>query len=478
MNNVTPESSRIDQILNWLYGRINYEHQINVAPRSFKLQNMRELLRLLGNPHEDYAIVHVAGTKGKGSVTSMVGNILSYSGQQTGIYTSPHLESIHQRMVIGNRPISDHQLADVLEMIRPIVEELDRESRQSGRRKVTFFEITTAAALLHFSRQKCDSAVLEVGLGGRLDSTNVCQPAVCVITSISIDHTRQLGSTVEKIAFEKAGIIKPGVPIVSGVRDLAAAEVIRNVAADQDAKLLAVDDAFHWEESDSGFRCHGNLFDADIGKFDLENLKLQMIGSHQKNNAAITVATCQVLSSLGWSLSDSDIRRGLWSTKLPGRTEVVNGNPTFVLDVAHNVASVKVLVKSLKNELKGWGEYSPKILICAFSREKNIGGMLQQLIPHFDLVIITKYQSNPRGVDAKEAFELACAVVSEDADVIYGQKKEQANDRCRILIEETPADALDLALAESGQSFICITGSVFLVAELRQPVLNLAKSSP
>ena len=235
----------MDHFLSKLYSRINYELKIRVEPRDFKLYNIRALLARVGDPHLDYPVIHIAGTKGKGSVATMTANILTASGRKTGLFTSPHLQRINQRIVVDGGPISDEDFEAVLEQLDPQIaamDELCAEIRKSRPNKnpdkknnpddwlspdpetglpltgkpLTFFEIMTAAAMLHFANNNCDGVVLEVGLGGRLDSTNVCEPAISVITNISLDHTRQLGSTVDKIAFEKAGIIKPGVPVVCG----------------------------------------------------------------------------------------------------------------------------------------------------------------------------------------------------------------------------------------------------------------------
>jgi len=237
----------MDQYLAKLYSRINYERQVRVEPQHFKLNNIRELLRRIDAPHLEYPVVHVAGTKGKGSVATMIAEILTASGRKTGLFTSPHLLRINERIIVGGQSISDLDFEAVLESLAPIIKTMDQISEEirsaatSSENKtcpvakqhapitakpLTFFEIITAAAMLHFANQNCDAVVLEVGLGGRLDSTNVCEPAATVITNISVDHTRQLGKTIDKIAFEKAGIIKPNVPVISGATAPEAAKVI------------------------------------------------------------------------------------------------------------------------------------------------------------------------------------------------------------------------------------------------------------
>lgn len=226
----------------FLFGRINYE-RTSLVPYStgeFKLDRIRRLLAALGDPHKKFPAIHIAGTKGKGSTAAMMASILQVAGYRVGLYTSPHLNSLEERFVVNGQLCSEPEFVSLVQEIQRAVHEI-AEQELSGVSpplgEHTFFEITTALGLLHFARQNVDAAVLEVGLGGRLDSTNVCLPAVCIITTISFDHTRQLGNTLALIAAEKAGIIKPGVPVVSGVTNDEPREVIRVIAAQQNAPL-------------------------------------------------------------------------------------------------------------------------------------------------------------------------------------------------------------------------------------------------
>jgi len=267
----------MDHFLAKLYSRINYELKIRVEPKDFSLNNIRALLARIGDPHLNCPVIHVAGTKGKGSVATMSANIVTASGRKTGLFTSPHLQRIHQRIVIDGIPISDQDFEAVLAQLDPQIAAMDtlcatiRESRPTEKperpvnpdewlapdpvsglplsgKPLTFFEIMTAAAMLHFANCQCDAVVLEVGLGGRLDSTNVCQPVVSVITNISLDHTRQLGSTIDKIAFEKAGIVKPGVPVVCGSNDPLAIETIESIATQRGTDMFLLGRDFSMEE--------------------------------------------------------------------------------------------------------------------------------------------------------------------------------------------------------------------------------------
>ena len=517
----------MDHFLSKLYSRINYELKIRVEPREFKLYNIRSLLARVGNPHLRYPVIHVAGTKGKGSVATMSANILTASGRKTGLFTSPHLQRINQRIVIDGKPISDQDFETVLAEFDPQIAAMDelcktiRETRLAEKPRpnsdhedwlipdpqtglpltgnpLTFFEIMTAAAMLHFANRKCDAVVLEVGLGGRLDSTNVCQPAVSVITNISLDHTRQLGTTVDKIAFEKAGIIKLGVPVVCGSNDPDAVEVIENVATERGADLFllgrdfAVEDKRLPEESTEEiikgqvakeqvasssfeFNCQGKLnfqnnvdgSDPEVAdqmpaEFDRQGLRVAMLGQHQRVNAALAVTAIEVLNAhQDWGIGADAISKGLLASELDGRGQVIGTSPTVVLDVAHNVASANVLLQTLESELTGWSTTHKKSLILAISTDKDYEGILQVLLPAFDQVWITKYQNNPRGVDAAELFEIAAKVAQQQSLDI------------EIDIAPTPVLAWQAAIDSlQPKGLLCCTGSVFLVAEL----IDLAKA--
>lgn len=502
-----PVSNPLDALLATLYNRINYERQSKITPRSFKLQNMREFLRRLGDPHLACPTIHVAGTKGKGSVATMIGQVLTAARRKTGVYVSPHLETINQRMLLDGFEISDEQLYDVLKRIEPVAEAMDQEADEDERRPLTFFEVTTAAAFCFFAEQQCDAVVLEVGLGGRLDSTNVCQPLVSVITNISFDHMRQLGNTLALIAGEKAGIIKPGVPVVSGVLAEEAAEVIESVARENQAPLfqlnrdffvaakvsniaeevepIAKEDAVSPAISQSDilscpFTITGQVNDEN---FSIDNVSLKMLGPHQRTNAAIAATAVKLFnqqSTAQPSVSDTAIRAGLATAAIAGRTEIVANRPTIMLDIAHNVASVGALVVTLQ-QLPQWQSASKKILIFSSSREKDEAGMLRPLLAQFDQIIFTKYQNNPRGREAVELLEIAEILLTENQTDTESKTQTHVDNRelgCAVvtlnkrvpdlLINELPESALATALSSASEDdFICIAGSAFLVAELR-----------
>jgi len=468
--NPAPTADALAKRLDELYGRINYERQIKVSEYKFRLNNMRELLKRLGNPQSDYPAIHVAGTKGKGSVATMTGSILTASGFRVGVYTSPHLEKINQRMAINGQVISDAQLLELLTQMRPTIEEMDREAAQStadhtGEQKsdqLTFFEITTAAAMLFFAQQSVDYAVMEVGLGGRLDSTNVCEPAVCVITNISLDHTRQLGNTIDKIAREKAGIIKPNVPVVSGAIDPEAAAAIAEVAANQSAALVQLEQDFHVEYPDEKANETPAAFDVtgvlDQHPLNVSGIELSLPGPHQRTNAALAVAAVNLLDDPQNRITPDSIRSGLAKATLPGRTEIVSTEPMVILDIAHNPASAAALANTLQTEIPAWQSTSRRTVIFATSQDKDAATMLSALAGCCDRIMLTQYQSNPRGLKLDQLTELAKT------------SPELTDSLSNVTVDSSPnpQSAFKAIYAESGpDDAICITGSAFLVAELR-----------
>lgn len=474
------ESSRpYDDALAYLYGRINYE-RLGHAGRSrwrLKLDRMRRLLGRLGDPHVGLPIVHVAGTKGKGSTATMVAAALSEAGYATGLYTSPHLECLQQRMQINGLACSAEELVSLVDTVRPAASEMDRLADGDPAGQPTFFEITTAMALLHFKLRRVQAAVLEVGLGGRLDSTNVCRPLVSVITSISFDHTQQLGKTLRAIAGEKAGIIKPGVPVVSGVLQDEPRQVVAETAHRRQSPLRQLDEHFeaHYlgpvavedETSRASATIRGRMHYArrDGGspslshKFggELADLRLGLWGRHQAANAALAVESLLLLREQGWSISETALRRGLAAARCPARVEVVSQRPRIVLDVAHNVASVAALIETLE-------EYLPatrRTLIFATSKDKDARGMLQLLAPRFDRILLTRYRNNAR-----------CASLA-DLQAVLEEVVQQRNlpPRC-VTLHDDPHEAVDSAIGEADdQRLLCVTGSFFLAAELRSVLL-------
>jgi dihydrofolate synthase/folylpolyglutamate synthase len=413
---------------------------------------MRSLLHRLGDPHRVLRIVHVAGTKGKGSTAAMLEAILRQAGYRTGLFTSPHLCRVEERFQVNGQPINRDELRAALRDIQGAV-------AQRPMPGLTFFEVATAAGFLHFRRRQCEAVVLEVGLGGRFDSTNVCDPAVAVITSISFDHEALLGDRLGKIAMEKAGIVKPGRPCISGATATEAREVIETICRERRAPLceLGVDFDYRYKPGHVG---DGILRQpcADVTTTCQRwpNLTINLLGEHQAANAAVAVATVEALRSAGWSLPDAAVRAGLAGVSWPARMEVVGHRPLTVLDCAHNVASARAVVETLESS------FSPcrRWLIFAGSADKDIDGIFRCLAPHFAGAWLTRYTQNPRSVPPERLAELWKEAGGTNATVARYPVEAWNSTRASV----NPDD------------LICITGSVFLAGELRPVLLEANKS--
>src|SRR5262245_14906717 len=411
-----------DEALAFWYGRINYEVRA-AKPGDLKLERMRALLKLLGDPHDRIRLVHVTGTKGKGSTCAMIASILRAAGYRVGLFTSPHLEHVEERIQVDGIPISHAELAARMDEVAGAVGAPDSHGAP-----ITFFEIGTALGFLHFCYRRCDIAVIEVGLGGRFDSTNVCTPLVSVLTNVGFDHTAQLGKTLEEIAYQKAGIIKRRVPVVSGVTQDGPREVIRRVAAEVNAPL--------WEVSR-----------------DAKRSTPALLGAHQVANAAVAVATIDRLRDTGMPIPDSAIDRGLAIVRWPARIEPVFEPPVVILDTAQHVPSVEALVVTLRESFPVPGR---KAVVFAVSADKNYAEMLRVLAGYFDHFHLTRY-GNPRCVPP----EKLAAVLAE---VAPGKP---------FTTHLTAAAAWAAARSAAGENdLLCITGSVFLAGELRPVVMG------
>ncbi len=460
-----PSTTKVDALLarhkaalQYLYARINYERipKLPYHDRCFKLERMQELVDRLGNPERAMRTVHVAGTKGKGSTSAMIGCILRASGIRTGVFSSPHLDRVEERMTVDGVECPAEDLVELVETLMPIIEAMDRDRAATGEQPAgpTYFEIITALALLHFVRCGVDTAVLEVGLGGRLDSTNVCLPEVAVITSISLDHTQQLGNTVELIAAEKAGIVKPGVPLVSGVTAPGPREVIRSICRQRGSRLIELGTDFDVE-----YRAPRGLADRDSrGEIDFEDrsgepvrlrsLPLGMVGRHQAVNAAVALAAIGQLRRMGHAILDEQILSGLAAARCPARIEVVGRRPTVIIDGAHNVASIEALIAAIEQSFSA----RKKILVFATTQDKDIAGMMRLVLPFFDEIILTRYRLNPRAVPPKELAAIAARLTGR---------------ACRVCSK--PVDAWNAARASAGpEDLVCVAGSFFLASELRR----------
>ena len=424
-------------VADFLASRINLEQSRGSShvKRGYKLERMRALLARLGNPQQQLTTVHIAGTKGKGSTAAMTASILRAAGYTIGLFTSPHISRFEERIAVNGNPIPSDSVIRLLRQIAA-AEESAEFSEQYG--QATYFEVLTALGWLYFEECNVDIVVLEVGLGGRLDSTNICQPTVTAITSISRDHTELLGNSLEEIAAEKGGIIKPNVPIVIGPLPAGARTVIEEIAQRQSAPLL---DA----SSIASTTREGN-FEVTTPRHTLGNLTLGLHGSYQQSNASVAVMIVETLDHSGIQVPAEAIREGLRSVQWPLRCEVFRESPTVLLDAAHNWASAGVLVDTL-HEFPA----DRRFLIFGSSRDKDFEGILRRLGPHFDVILLAKYASNRRSCDPRS---LAC----------YLRRLTNHPIHCVDSVQE----AWTQVKSWSGpRDLVCCTGSFFVAAELR-----------
>lgn len=463
------------EAIDYLFSRLNFEQRMPASNSAFRLERMERLLSELGDPHRQLQCVHVAGTKGKGSTCGMLQAMLLAAGQRTGLYTSPHLERIEERFNVGGSPCSEAELVALTATVAKAAQPLDRRGDAP-----TFFELTTAMALVHFVQTQVDWAVIEVGLGGRLDSTNVCLPQLAIITSISFDHMRQLGNTLEKIAAEKAGILKPGIPVICGIHQPGPREVVHRVAAERGCPLKQTGRDFQFRylpptprACDSPQRCGPGL-----GQFDysepqgksLRELQMGLAGEHQAANGAVAVAALGDLARRGLlTIDEAAIRLGLRNVRLPGRIELFDQfEPLVVLDTAHNDASLQALLQTLSGTFRA----RRKLAVIAASEDKPPRRLLPPLLEWADALIFTRFLNNPRSTPPEKLERAARQYLAE-----LPQLADRANRPPALLTAAAPHEAFARALAESSRDdLICLTGSFFLAAELRPLLLPAAAS--
>ena len=452
---------RLDPIytdaVRYLYDRINYEKTSDrpYDQRTYRLARMEHLLHELDDPHLAAPVIHIAGTKGKGSVSWFIAESLRRAGLSVGLYTSPHLLHLEERFVVGGIPCSPHELVEQIEKLKKAADATARTSHGCP----TFFEMTTALAWALFAHRKSDVNVIEVGLGGRLDSTNVCNSCLEIITSISFDHQQQLGNTIALIAAEKAGIIKRNVSVISGARHPDARSVIRAKCIETNSPLweLGVDfDVTLQAEFFDEYASYASTMDffplsARVPMTSLRNLAVLMPGRHQGDNAAIAIAAWQRLCSDGWSLPQTALVDALASTQVSCRIEVVSTNPITVIDTSHNVASIEALINALTDHFAP----SKKTVVFACSKDKEYSKMIDQILAYADRLIVTQFQNNPRAMPVEKLEEIA---------------KEKVDQQKNVEIFSAPSSilAVEHAIRSSlPYELICITGSFFLASETR-----------
>ncbi len=408
--------------------------------RGFNLARVERVLEAVGSPHQRVPVVHIAGTKGKGSTATFVYRILLAAGYRAGLYTQPHLVSPRERFQTCGGCITRAQMAGLLEQLQPAFD----EHRESELGRLTFYEVYTVMAFAYFAQAALDVAVLEVGMGGRLDATNVVDPVVSVVTPVDIDHVDALGNTLEQIAGEKAGIIKPAKPVVMGHQQTSAEAVIRRAAAAVEAPL--VDVRAEIETTRAGAR-----LDADVCSFHgrdirLGDVRLRLVGAHQTQNAATAIAVARLLRDAGWSVPGRAIRDGLQQARIHGRFHVVRlpDGRRCVLDAAHTPASGAALARTLREATSG----EPITLIVGMSSDKDAAGFAQALAPAASHVVLTRAESNPRAFDPEHLAALF-------------------SPHCESLSVE---QSLPAAVANAPGDTVCVTGSVYIVGDALRDV--------
>ena len=437
------------QAIDYLSSYTDYE----VVPRlahnaaNYDLRRVEELLARLGNPHLAARSVHITGTNGKGSTAAMVASALTLSGYITGLYTSPHLHTWRERVRVNGELISEEEFITLVERLKPEVEAVNQKATYG---RLTTFELVTTLAYAYFELKRADFQVLEVGLGGKFDATNVIQPEVCLITSVSFDHTEVLGNSLPEIAAEKAGIIKSGSIVVTSPQPSEVAQVIEETCLGCGVELVRVGSDVTWQSLSADFDRQLFRVRGRLGSYELS---IPFLGRHQLDNAATAVAALEVLAEKGFGISRESIVDGLARVSWPGRLQILGHHPLLVVDGAHNPDSARRLRQSLEQ----YFEFDRAILIIGTSSDKDVVGIVSELTPLFDRVIVTRTR-HPRAMAPP-------SIVAE-----FRRHGVEAQ------VAEAIPEALSLALNIAGtQDLVCATGSLFVVGETIDEVNKLGR---
>ena len=436
--------SNYKQAIKYLFDRTDYEKESRVSYNvtTFNLDRMVKLLSLLGNPHNKINTIHIAGTKGKGSTATMLARMLESNEYKVGLYTSPHVVHLHERIAVNSQMISEEEMLGLMNRVYAPVEKVSKTSPP------TFFEIMTALAFLHFADAKVDISVIETGLGGRLDSTNVIKPKVIGITSLSIDHKYQLGNTLESITREKTGIFKAGIPIVTVQQLPEAMRILKSQAIAVNAPLSVtgsdIDFSYRFETSREDGPHTRVCLTTPTSRF--EHLKVPMCGNHQAINCGLALAMLDKLKTLGYKIDDEKAAQGLSGVSLQGRMEMICGDPRIMIDAAHNAASIEALMLAIGQHIP----YDSMVVIFGCNNDKDIEGMLAKLQYGADKVIFTR-SSSAKAVPPQELADMYTE--------ICGKMCQTAS---------SLGEALQLAKnAVSREDLICITGSFYLIGQAK-----------
>lgn len=437
----------LDYIWGQAKGLVNLEKATAPSRAPYTLERMNRLMEAVGNPQKQLRVVHVAGTKGKGSTAAMIEAVLRAAGYRTGFYSSPHLHDPRERIRLDGKMIPEATFTDLVNRLYPLFDSYEG---------TTTFEALTAMMFVWYAESNVDVAVLEVGLGGRLDATNLVTPLVSVITPLALEHTIILGDTIEEIAFEKAGIIKEGVPVVTSAQSPAAMEVLKRIASERHAPFTIAPD--QWTMTFRSVSLDGqrfNLTPADPSQPAYQDVQLRLLGKHQQRNALLAVSALETIrATLPWE--ERALRQGLATVNWYARVEVLSQNPYLMVDGAHTIESANALITTLNDVFDG--EIPPATLIFGVSSDKHPMEILRAFGPLAERVIFTQSE-HPRAAPARDV-AIQCGF-SEDA-----------------LVTDSVAAALDLALTNSGENdLIVVAGSLFVAAEAREYAIAVGIST-
>lgn len=438
-------NTHYQQALDYLYSFVDYSltRALRYSPEKFNLSRMEKLAEICGNPQTAYPVIHIAGTKGKGSTAAMIASCLNAAGFRVGLYTSPHLSEFTERIQVDGEQISKEELVDLVDWLKPFVSQVS---------ELTTFELTTLLGFEYFKQKKVDFGVIEVGLGGRLDATNIITPLVSVITALSMDHMNVLGNTLEKIAFEKGGIIKPGKPVVLSPQKPEAREVIQNICGERASSLIQVNEDIHFTPIQHDLSTQSLQIWNETGvnstysKNHPLDVVLPLLGFHQMENAATAFGVLMEVRNAGYEISEIALKKGFSTVKWPARFEILQKNPPVIIDSAHNRDSALKLHRTIQDYLPG----TPFILVFGASEDKDVEGMFAELLPGIVQVIATQ-SIHPRAMDADEIVKIA----------------EKYKTPARAIKEVN--DAFDTALQLAGNTKgVLATGSLFIAAAIRE----------
>jgi dihydrofolate synthase / folylpolyglutamate synthase len=427
------------EAIDYTFGHTNYEAipRVPHVEANYDLRRVCQILERLGNPHLKSKSLHITGTNGKGSTSAMLASVLITAGYITGLYTSPHLHTMRERIMVDSQMITEDDVAKIMTRLQPEIERVDREAIYG---RLTVFEILTVLGFVYFAEKGCEFQVMEVGMGGRFDATNVILPEVCVLTSISYDHKEVLGDTLTKIAAEKCGIIKPGCTIISHPQAEEVDKVIRETCQEKGARLIRVG---------KDITRNSLRYDTDhqeievLGRLDDYRVSIPLLGQYQLDNTAAAIAALEALIEKGYRISHDSIMEGLARVNFAGRMQIISRRPLIVVDGAHNPGASH----SLKEALLQYFKPAKPILVIGISNDKDIPEIVKELAPAFTRVIATRAnnpRSTPPGVLAKEF----------------------AKHGIETQVTENVPEALDKARAMAADTdLICVAGSLFVVGE-------------